>query len=149
MHGTITLQLDSEAHLRAAMAIQRLIRIRMATRRLRTRISQSMFTKKLDMQHGKWYYVMKRTGETTWDVPRGEIPMALPPDTKMQALAKEKMEKALTKRKESERRRFLIEQRKEEFRQSQIKDKNKAEEAERDRRDQLWADAVVCQPETD
>ena len=110
MHGTITLELDSEAHLRAAMAIQRLIRVRFATRRLRTKISQSMFIKKLDMEHGKWFYVMKRTGESTWDVPRGQIPMALPPDAQMHALAKEKMEIKLKKKKESDKRQFLIEQ---------------------------------------
>lgn len=92
------------------MAIQRLIRVRLATRRLRTKISQSMFTKELDMQHGKWFYVMKRTGETTWDVPRGEIPMALPPEAKIHALAKEKMEIKLKKKKESDKRQFLIEQ---------------------------------------
>ena len=98
-----------------------------------------------------------------------DIPMQPPPDSKMIALAKEKQEIRLKKKKEvrlgndwnsrisvvsnsslfaslrssqSDKRKFLIEQRKEEFRQEQIKVVNKAEEAERDRRDGLWSDAV-------
>lgn len=68
--------------------------------------------------------------------------MQLPEASKLHALEKQRSETKLRKKKESEKRLFLIEQRKEEYRQSQIKDINKAEEAERERRDTLWADAV-------
>ncbi|GMI08986.1 hypothetical protein TrVE_jg11434 [Triparma verrucosa] len=142
LHGKITINLDSDAHLRAAMAIQRLIRVRMATRRLRTKISEAMFTKRLDMKHGVWYYKNQRSGETTWDVPRGNIPMQPMPEPFRRSIEKEKQDIRLNKLKEKEKRDFLIEQRKEEYKQEQIKHVSQAEQAERDRRDQLWADAV-------
>jgi hypothetical protein len=101
-----------------------------------------MYLKKLDMASGKWYYLNRRTGETTWDVPRGQISMAPPPEKLMNDLEKEKQEIRLAKAKEKKKRDFLIEQRKEEYRQSLIKETSAAEEAERKRRDDLWKDAV-------
>lgn len=91
------------------------------------------------MKHGVWYYKNQRSGETTWDVPRGKIPMQPAPEPFIRSLEKEKQSIRFKKSKEKEKRDFLIEQRKEEYRQSQIKFVSQAEQAERDRRDQVRA----------
>ncbi len=105
-------------------------------------MSKALFVKKLDPASGRFYYVMRKTGETTWDVPRGDIPMDAVPADVIDKVEREKMEVKVAKKKASEKRKFLIEQRKEEYRQQQIKTETAAEQAERERRDRLWADAV-------
>jgi len=141
--GTITLDVSNNAsELRAAMVIQRMIKLRIKAREIRQKINESMFTKKLDTEHGRFFYVMNSTNEETWDVPRGEYPMALPPTPRRNEYAKHKMEKALAYAKAKEKREFLIEQRREEYRQQSIREETQAEKDEKKRQDDLWADAV-------
>ena len=128
--------------MRAALTIQRMLKIRIATRRLRKKISESMFTKKIDATTGKFYHVLNRTGEVTWDVPRGVIPFAQPDERVLRGIETEKAAILMRKRAESEKRSFLIAQRVEEHKQSHMKETNKAVEAEKMRRDNLWRDAV-------
>jgi len=143
LHGTVTIDVsDSAAELRAAMVIQRLIKLRIKARSVRKRINESMFTKKLDMKEGKFFYVMNSTGEETWDVPRGDYPMALPPTPRREEFAKKKMEEKLAYAEAKEKRKFLIEQRREEHRQLSIREESQAERDEKKRQDDLWADAV-------
>ena len=94
------------------------------------------------MKHGVWYYKNQRSGETTWDVPRGNIPMQPMPEPFRRSIEKEKQDIRLNKLKEKEKRDFLIEQRKEEYKQEQIKHVSQAEQAERDRRDQVRGDEI-------
>jgi len=73
MEGTLTIDLSDGANLRAALCIQRLIKLRIAISAKRVAISESMYVKKFDMKSGRWYFVNRRSGETTWDVPRGKV----------------------------------------------------------------------------
>ena len=98
--------------------------------------------KKMDMKTGHWYYVHRASGEETWEVPRGNIPMAPPRNGVMMDLAKMKQAARVLKAEESKKRQYLIEQRLEEYKQSHTKETSAAEEAEIVRRDTLWKDAV-------
>jgi len=104
---------------------------------------ESDFSKKLDPQSGRFYYIQNSTGEASWDVPHGiHIPLEVHGDNTNEELNKERNAKKREKIKKREQDLLLIRSRIEEH-QRNIKREEDFQKCEQEKKwDQLWTNAL-------
>ncbi len=128
----------------AALKISQVIKLRRKARAMKGK----MFEKHLDEGSGRWYFVYRPTGESTWDMPPGGAALAPLPTPRAKGIALENALYKADRARDRRERRALIELRSTRF--AEEKEKREAEaaaEAEAEV-DGLWAEAFKVAAET-